>query len=51
MEKKVTRRLSTSKPSKKNANEFDSESDDYLLSEAEYEKYVIRIRNMSRGIN
>lgn len=51
MEKKVTRRLSTSKPSKKNTDEFDIKSDDNLLSEAEYEKYVIRIRNMSRGIN
>ncbi len=51
MEKKVTRKLSVLKSSKKNTDEFDRESDDYLLSEAEYEKYVIRIRNMSRGIN
>jgi hypothetical protein len=51
MEKKVNGKRSASETSQKNNDEFDYTSEDYLLSEAEYEKYVIRIRNMSRGIN
>ncbi len=51
MKKKVPAKLSASESSENQTDEFNYESDEFLLSEKEYEKYVIRIRNMSRGIN
>jgi hypothetical protein len=51
MKKKVPAKLSASESSENQTDEFNYESDEYLLSEEEYEKYVIRIRNMSRGFH